>query len=375
MRITRVETIQAPEHPRLLWMRIHTDAGLTGLGETYVHAESARQVIETVFAREFLLGQDPRNIATIWRALFDRCNYVGWAGAEIRAISAVDIALWDIAGQAAGMPIYQLLGGKCRERIRIYNTCGTQPGYDFLVNPVEYAQSLQDSGITAMKIWPFDRFAAESGVHWIGAQELRQGLEPVRRIREVLGDEMQVAVEFHGHWDLPCAIRIAIALEAYQPMWLEDILQVDNLDAYRQLASQVRAPLAVSERLFTRFQFLPVLQSGIAQVLNPDVEWYGGISEAHKIASLADTFKIPIALHNYGGPLLNVVSAQVSAHIPNAMILETGRDLLANWQDGILEQPIRVEGGWMDLPEGNGLGNRLSERYLARQDLSVRVIE
>jgi galactonate dehydratase len=375
MKITRIETIQAPEHPRILWVRIHTDEGITGLGETYVHVEPVRSVIETVFAAEFLLGKDPFQIESIWKSLFDRCNYVGWAGAEIRAISAIDIALWDILGQAAGMPIYQLLGGKSRDRIRIYNTCGGEIGLDFLINPVEYACSLLESGITAMKIWPFDQLATESGGHYISVDGLRKGVEPIKRIREELGEKMEVAIEFHGHWDLPSAIRIGRALEDYQPMWLEDMMQVENLDAYRRLQQAVRTPLVISERLYTRYQFLPLLQQGIAQIINPDVEWCGGVTEVHKIASMADTYRIPVALHNYGGPILNVVSAQVAANIPNTMILETGRDLLALWTDDIIEYPIRIEGGFLCLPEENGVGNRLSKKFLERDDLLTHVIE
>jgi galactonate dehydratase len=280
-----------------------------------------------------------------------------------------------ILGQAAGMPIYQLLGGKSRDRIRIYNTCGGEIGLDFLINPVEYACSLLESGITAMKIWPFDQLATESGGHYISVDGLRKGVEPIKRIREELGEKMEVAIEFHGHWDLPSAIRIGRALEDYQPMWLEDMMQVENLDAYRRLQQAVRTPLVISERLYTRYQFLPLLQQGIAQIINPDVEWCGGVTEVHKIASMADTYRIPVALHNYGGPILNVVSAQVAANIPNTMILETGRDLLALWTDDIIEYPIRIEGGFLCLPEENGVGNRLSKKFLERDDLLTHVIE
>lgn len=366
MKITCVETIQSPDHPRLLWVRLHTNEGIIGLGETYVHPEPAREVVLNVFAEEFLLGKDPRQIEAIWRSLFDRVNFVGWAGAEIRALSAVDIALWDILGQISGQPIYQLLGGKSRDAIRVYNTCGGEPGLDFRVNPVEYAHSLLEDGITAMKIWPFDTLAVASGGHFISAADLRKGLEPVRLIREALGDAIDIALEFHGYWDLPCAIKIAQAADEYQLMWLEDMMQVDFLSAFRQLARAVRTPLVISERLYTRYQFLPLLQEGLAQVVNPDVEWCGGITEAHKIAALADTFRIPVALHNYGGPLLNVVSAHVAGNIPNTMILETGRDLLALWKRDVLEKPIVIHNGFMNLPEGSGLGNRLSEAFLSR---------
>jgi L-alanine-DL-glutamate epimerase-like enolase superfamily enzyme len=183
MKITKVETIMLPENPRYLWVRIHTDEGLVGLGETYVHAEPVKAIVEDVFAREFLLGKDALQIEAIWRSLFDRVNYVGWAGAEIRAISAIDIALWDILGQACAQPLYQLLGGACRKLIPVYNTCGGEPGFDFLVNPVDYAADLLASGICALKIWPFDRFAEANGGHLISLPELKKAIQPIHMIR------------------------------------------------------------------------------------------------------------------------------------------------------------------------------------------------
>lgn len=374
MKITAVETIQAPELMRFLWVRIHTDEGIMGIGETYVHAEAARAAIETIFAREFLLGKNPLDIQSIWKSLFDRCNYVGWAGAEIRAISAVDIALWDILGQVSGQPLWQLLGGMCRDRIPIYNTCAGEPGLDFNVNADDYACDLLASGITAMKIWPFDRFSQSSGGHAIDRNDLQKALEPIEKIRNAVGYQVDVALEFHGMWNLPCALRIASAVEQYNPMWLEDIMQVDNLDALARFSRAVKIPLVASERLYHRRQFLPLLQAGIPQYVNPDVEWCGGVTEVMKIASMADTFEIPVALHNYGGPLLNVVSAHVSAALPNVAILETGRDLIKKWNDGILAQPIIIHNGRMGLPVGSGLGNRLSNGFLSRMDLIRNVV-
>jgi L-alanine-DL-glutamate epimerase-like enolase superfamily enzyme len=369
VRITQVETLYLTNEPRWLWILIHTDAGLVGLGETYVHVEPVKEVIEHIFAREFLIGREALSIEAIWRDLFNRVNYVGWGGAEIRAISAVDIALWDLLGQASGQPIYQLLGGACRERIRVYNTCGHEPGFDFMTNPDDLAADLLASGTRAMKIWPFDALAAASGGHYLSLPELKQGLVPLERIRQAVGDQIDIAVEFHGHWDVNCALRIAHALEALNVMWLEDLVQADNLEALEQLRRGTRLPLAVSERLYTRYQFLPLLQRGIPQVINPDVEWCGGITEARKIAALADTFQTPVAFHNYGGPVLNFATAHVAASIPNLMILETGRDLIARWTDDFITAQPQIVDGHLMLPQGAGLGVRLSERVLQHPNL------
>lgn len=375
MRVTKIETLQLPELARYLWVRIHADDGPIGLGETYIHAEAARAMIEKVYAPEFLLGKDPLQIEAHWRAMFERSSYAGWAGAEMRAISAIDIALWDLLGQHARQPIYQLLGGECRPRLKIYNTCGPGERFNFHENPIELAQDLLDCGIRAMKIYPFDRFAPESAGQLITLQQLETAITPIRRIRQHFGNAIEIALEFHGHWNLPSAQRIAQALEPYQPLWLEDLMNPDDLDAYEILARQTAIPLIMSERLMTRFQFLPVLQRGLAQIANPDVEWCGGISEAKKIATLAETFHVPVAFHNYGGPILNFASAHVAASLPNFMILETGRDLLKRWSEEFLTEPIRISDGSMSLPEGPGLGTALSPALLQRDDLLLTVIQ
>lgn len=375
MRITKIETIQLPELTRYLWVRIHTDEGLIGLGETYIHAEAARAMIENVYAPEFLLGKDPLHIEAHWRAMFERSSFVGWAGAEMRAISAIDIALWDLLGQHTRQPIYQLLGGECRPRLKIYNTCGPGERFDFHKNPIELAQDLLDSGIRAMKIYPFDPFASQSEGQMITFEDLEAAITPIRKIREHFGNAIEIAIEFHGHWNLPSAQRIAHALEEYQILWLEDLMNPDHLDAYETLVRQTRAPLIMSERLMTRFQFLPILQRGLAQIINPDIEWCGGISEAKKIATLAETYHVPVAFHNYGGPILSFASAHVAASLPNFMILETGRDLLEKWTAEFVTESIRISDGHMSIPKGPGLGTSLSPALLSREDLILKVIQ
>ena len=215
MKITRVETIRLSRGIRVhagaigwLWVRIHTDAGLAGLGETYPHPASEQAVIIDRLAPK-LIGQDPLAIEKIWADLFLEVSYSGWAGAEMRALSAVDLALWDLAGQAAGLSICQMLGGPCRARIPVYNTCYDH--LDFLTQPVELAGSLLDSGIRAMKIWPFDPIAKETGGQRISAEQIRRGLAGLEAIRARYGDSIDVAMEFHGYWNLPCAIEIGRA--------------------------------------------------------------------------------------------------------------------------------------------------------------------
>jgi L-alanine-DL-glutamate epimerase-like enolase superfamily enzyme len=378
MKITAVETIYLSRGVTVhagpiqwLWVRIHTDTGLVGFGETYPWPEAEAAVVRRALA-PVLLGRDPFEIEKLWADMFLAISYSGWAGAEIRAISAVDMALWDLAGKAAGMPVYQLLGGKSRDAIRTYNTC-----YDhisFMQEPVRLAQSLFDSGITAMKIWPFDEVARETRGQYITAEGMRRGLEPLRKIKAEFGDDMDVAMEFHGFWNLPCAIQIAQACEEYEPMWLEEMLPQDNIAVYAELASETSLPLCLSERLMTRWGYREVMESGAARIIMPDISWCGGITEAKKIASTAETALRPIAPHNCGGPVLHAASLHLAANVTNLYILETVRRHYGEEYRGIVNNTYEARAGQMPVPGGPGLGVELSEQTLARPDATIERI-
>ena len=372
MKITKIETLRLQRGVTVhagpiqwLWVLIHTDTGLSGLGETYPHPAAEEPVVHSSLAPR-LLGQDPSRIDRLWASMFDAISYSGWAGAEMRAISAIDMALWDLAGKAAGLPVYQLLGGASRDRIRTYNTC-----YDhlsFLTEPVELAASLLAEGISAMKIWPLDPVAKETGGHSISAEQLRRGLEPLRLIKKELGDRMDVAMEFHGYWNLPCAIRIARACEEYEPMWLEEMLPQDNLAAYRELASATRLPLTISERLMTRWQYRELLGNQAASTVMPDISWVGGISEARKIANMAETWYLPVAPHNCGGPVLHAASLHLAANLTNLQIVESVRRHYADEYRELVGPLPAPQEGHFALPAGPGLGISLNPALFARPD-------
>jgi galactonate dehydratase len=377
VKITAIETIHLSRGVTVhagpiqwLWVRIHTDEGLVGLGETYPNAESEKAIVHTRLA-PVLLGRDPSEIDLLWTDMFRNLNYSGWAGAEMRAISAVDIALWDLAGKVAGQPIYKLLGGASRQSIRLYNTCYDH--VDFMKEPVRLAQELLDSNIKAMKIWPFDAVARETYGNHVTPAQIRQSAEPLRLIREKFGDSMAVAMEFHGFWTLPCAIQIAQALEPLTPMWLEEMLPQDNLASYAELAKATRLPLCLSERLMTRWGFREVFENRAARVIMPDISWCGGISEAKKIATMAETYYLPIAPHNCGGPVLHFATAHLSANVPNLYIMESVRRHYLDEYQGVLTQSL-VPGkdGYLPLPPGPGLGVELSEDVLKRKDAMIQ---
>ena len=377
MKITAVETIYVPRGVTVhvgaityLWVRIHTDEGIIGLGETYPNAEAEAAIVHSRLAA-VLLGKDPSTIDRLWADMFLAVSYSGWAGAEMRAISAVDIALWDLAGKAAGQPIYKILGGALRPSMRIYNTCYDR--VDFTNEPCKLAGELLDSKVKAMKIWPFDPIARETGGNHISAEQLRQAIEPLRLIREKYGDSIDVAIEFHGFWNLPCAKKIAAALEPYKPMWLEEMLPQDNLAAYAELARSTDIPLCLSERLMTRWGFRELLENRAASIIMPDIAWCGGISEAKKIATMAETYYLPIAPHNCGGPILHFATAHVSANVTNFFIMESVRRHYNEEYDGLVTRKLLPQAnGEMGLPPGPGLGVELSPEVLARKDAVVR---
>jgi L-alanine-DL-glutamate epimerase-like enolase superfamily enzyme len=377
MKITAVETIYLPHGITVhagaityLWVRIHTDAGIIGLGETYPNAEVEAAIVHSRLAAA-LLGKDPTAIDRLWADMFLAVSYSGWGGAEMRAMSAVDIALWDLMGKVTDQPIYKLLGGASRPSIRIYNTCYDR--VDFTREPVRLAEELLASNVRAMKIWPFDPIAKETGGNHISAEQLKRAIEPLRLIREEFGDSIDVAIEFHGFWNLPSAIRIAAALEPYKPMWLEEVLPQDNLAAYAELARSTPIPLCLSERLMTRWGFRELLENRAASVIMPDIAWCGGISECKKIASMSETYYLPIAPHNCGGPVLHFATAHVSANVTNLFIMESVRRHYREEYEGLVTDTLMPgPNGELPMPPGPGLGVELSAAVLTNRDAVVK---
>jgi L-alanine-DL-glutamate epimerase-like enolase superfamily enzyme len=240
---------------------------------------------------------------------------------------------------------------------------------------VKLARSLLDSGIRAMKIWPFDPIARETRGQYITRAQMRDGIEPLRLIKQEFGEDMDVAMEFHGFWNLHCAIQIAQECEQYSPMWLEEMLPQDNLAAYGELAAATSLPLCVSERLMTRWAFRELLDNGAARIVMPDISWCGGISEARKIATAAETQYRPIAPHNCGGPLLHAASLHLAANVTNLYILESVRRHYADEYRGLVTKDYVARDGVFGLPDGPGLGVELSQETLARPDATFCRIE
>ncbi len=397
MKVTGIRTLRLGEFPNLLWLVVETDEGLTGLGETFFGAQAVEAYVHESIA-PYLLGQDPLRIDAHAKALY---GYVGYrsSGVEMRGNSALDIALWDILGKAAGMPVYQLLGGASRERIRVYNTCAgyryvrarprqevgnwgiaedlSEGPYEdldaFLYRADELALSLLEQGVTAMKIWPFDPYAEATGGQDITLSDLDKALEPFRKIRDAVGDRMEIMVEFHSLWNLPAARRIAQALEPFKPYWYEDPLKGDNLDALARFASETRVPVTISETLSTRWSFREAFEAGAAGIAMLDLSWCGGLSEAKKIATMAEAYQLPVAPHDCTGPVVLTASTHLSINLPNAFIQETVRAFYTGWYTELLTALPDVTDGTIAPPPGPGLGTDLLPDLWDRPDAVVRV--
>jgi galactonate dehydratase len=395
VKITRIDTLQIQEFSTLLFVQVHTDTGLIGLGETLYGPNEVAAFIHAQ-AAPYLLGKDPLEIEKHWVEIFRMGRALLTRSTEIRALSALDIALWDIFGQVTGMPIYQLLGGKVRDRIQVYNTCAgfrygpsvtqrllpgqvqlsTEGRYEdfdaFMHRADELALSLYEEGYRAMKIWPFDQFAVKSNGQYISLEDLDRGVEPFRKIRNAVGDKMEIMVELHSLWNLPSAIRIAKALEEIRPMWYEDPLRMDNLDALSQFKASTHIPTCASETVATRWAFREMLERHAVSIVMLDVAWTGGISEARKIANLAEVHHLPFAPHDCTGPVTLMASVHLCMHGPNAMYQEVVRAFNHGWYPRLVTALPRVEAGFVYAPEGAGLGMALRPEVLERQDVVLR---
>ncbi len=380
MRISKIETIRVNERPNLLWLHVHTDEGITGLGETFFGAGAVEAYIHETLA-PLIIGEDPLRIEYLARKVE---GYLGWrsTGAEARGNSAFDIALWDLWGKSTGQPVAQLLGGFTRDSIRTYNTCagndyiknnegqttknyglGADDRYDdlngFLNRADDLAQSLLEEGITAMKIWPFDAAAeANEGSH-ISAEELKLALSPFEKIRRAVGDQMDIMVEFHSMWQLTPAIRIARALQPYQTYWHEDPIRMDNFAALSRYAQESPAPVCASETLNGIGAFRDLLAAQAAGVVMLDLSWCGGLTAARKIAAMAEAEKLPVAPHDCTGPVVLAASTHLSLSAPNALIQESVRAFYKGWYAEIVTCLPEVKNGQISVSRSPGLGMEL----------------
>lgn len=392
--VTCLRTLRIDERPNLLWVEIETDEGLTGLGEAFRGTLAVEGALHQLVG-PWLVGRDARHIEAVSRHLLNPYVGFGASSAEVRAASAVDIALWDLAGQRHGIPMHEALGGAARQQIQVYNTCA---GYDYnsrgerrvagsapevprgpYDDQVAFAQeagvlaeSLLAEGYGAMKIWPFDVFA-ESGGHAITLADLKRGLAPFEKIRRAVGDRIEVMCELHSMWSAPAAARICQALEPYGVFWAEDpIAKMDNVAALADLRRRTRTPICASETLGGKVAFRDLLAADAVDIVMLDLSWCGGLTEARKISALAEAYAKPLAPHDCTGPVALMAGLHLALHAPTAIYQEVVRATLATWYRELVTGLPTIVGGIAQAPTRPGLGTALIPDLRRRPDATVR---
>ena len=395
MKITAIKTYRLKEFSNVLWIHVETDAGIVGLGETFYGAGAVEAHIHETLS-ERLLGKDPLHIEALHKEMVSLPMAQSSTGAEYRAASAIDIALWDIFGKVCNQPVHQMLGGLCWEKIRIYNTCagyryvrtnnikpvsnwnlGAAEGpYEdldgFMNRPAQLAENLLESGITAMKIWPFDPAAVETRGQYITTPQMKKAIKPFEEIRKAVGDEIDIMVEFHSQWNLPTAKNIAKELEQFNPTWYEDPIRMNSPQALAEFAASTSVWTCASETLGSRWPYKDMLDRDATHVVMVDLCWTGGLTEGRKIASLAETWHRPFAPHDCIGPVGFVAAIHMSFSQPNTLIQESVRAFYRGWYTELVTVVPKIENGFVYPMEGPGLGVELLPTFFKRSDLSVR---
>jgi galactonate dehydratase len=344
MKITKLETFLVK--PRWLFLKVHTDAGLVGLGEPILEGR-ARTCAEAVKEIEpYLIGKDPRMVVHHWQAIYRHAFYRG-GPILTSALSGIDQALWDIKGKALGVPVHELLGGPTRRRVRVYAHASTP----------EKIKELIGRGFTAFKTMPAKRRPSR---YVESPAEVRHAAESFAELRKTAGDDVDIAIDFHGATSPALAKVLIKALEPYAPMFIEEPINCQNHDVMAEIARSTHLPIATGERVFTKWGFREVLEKRAATILQPDLCHAGGLTECRLIAGMAEAYYAAIAPHNPLGPISLAAGIQLAASIPNFLCQEQ-----ASLGEGYLKKPFTVNKGYVDVPAGPGLGIELDEHALA----------
>jgi len=360
-----------------LFVKIETDQGITGWGESGIQARgSGPAMVEAVkLASESLIGENAADIERLWHKIYRTFSYLGSRGFGTSLVAGFDIALWDIKGKAAGMPVYDLLGGQFRDPVRLY--CNVW--FQGCETPEEYAVAAQknliDLGHEACKLDPFKEMLPYHTMYQDGqiseAGE-QQGYDIVAAVREVVGPKFEILIDAHGHYNVPTAIRLANNLfEQSNIGWFEEPLPPEGTKALKQVRDKTNAPICIGERLFTRWDFLQVFETGVADYIMPDTVWTGGISEIKKIATMAEAYYIPISPHVVpGGPIELIAAAHVMSTVPNFYRLEHAQSLIPA-HNNLLQEPYVIKDGAIHLTDKPGLGFDLDEEKVVASSINL----
>ncbi|HEX2035523.1 MAG TPA: mandelate racemase/muconate lactonizing enzyme family protein [Chloroflexota bacterium] len=367
VKIADVTAYQLPgsRYPWVM-LRLTAENGLHGIGQVSSGPNSAVVAAAASKLGPLLVGEDASRIDYLWHKLYAAFNSLGSLGFVSALISGVDIALWDLRGKALGLPIYQLLGGAFRERLLLYSNgwfAGCQTAEDF----GRAAKRTVDAGHTALKLDPFRHHRRDFqkwGAGYDPADEL-EAEQIVAAIRDSVGPGVEILIDAHGRWDVPTAVRLANRLAPYRIGWFEEPVPPENSDALRQFRERAGVPVCVGERLYTRWQFRPVLEGKLAEYIMPDVIRTGGISELRKIATMAEAFFVPVSPHDATGPITLIAGAQTMMATSNFYRLEIAYSELERYNQA-MEPAFDIRDGYFYVSERPGLGHDLREDYLAQ---------
>lgn len=358
MQISNISTIAtAGGHANWLFVKVETDSGITGWGEASLENREVSVQTEISELAEGLCGRDPLQIEKIW---VDIHRGAFWSGGAVSmsALSGIDQALWDIKGKALGVPVYELLGGKVRDRLRAYANSWFEIGSD----PQKYAQdalAMVELGFDALKWDPF------TGATQMLSREVEEAaFENIATVRDAVGPDVDLCIEAHGRFNVVSAVRVGRRLEEFDPFFYEEPILHDNPDAMAEVARAVRVPIACGERLLSRWDFRPLLERNCVRIIQPDICHAGGISELKKIATMAETYYVGVQPHNAGGPLSTLSSIHLDASTPNFAIQEFFEPYRARYNQ-LLTHPIEVEQGRLVVPDRPGLGADIDESAAA----------
>jgi galactonate dehydratase len=345
-----------------LFVKVLTDEHLYGVGEAYrVGPDEATEKVIHDF-RQWLVGRDPTQIERLWRLMYNGSRFPG--GSVVNAaISGIETALWDLKGKIHNVPVYQLLGGRCRDRVRVYLGIGG-------ATPREVADDAQRAvgrGFTAVKMGP--QPPGSELMPW--GKVLRETAQRVEAVRMAVGEEIDIALDPHAQIFEPVrALEMAEVVRPYRPMFFEEPLRPENIDALADLRRKAQIPIATGEMLYTKYEFRDLLAAGAADIVQPDLLLCGGLLEAKKIAAMAEANYVTVAPHNPLGPVSTAVAAQFAAATPNLSILEYRIDSEGPARDLVL-QPFKFADGYLEVPDTAGLGIELNEKEFAGRPMQA----
>ena len=339
-------------------VKLETDSGLVGWGEaTLGWKEPAVRELILDYSRRYLAGMSPFDIEDLWFKLYQiehNCGPVMYS-----AMAGLEMAMWDVVGKACGQPVYNLVGGKARDRVRVYANGWYHHGGDEH-ELTDRAQQVMARGYSALKFDPFGPGGRE-----IGRDELKRAAGQVEAVRRAIGDEPDILLEFHGRFSPIMALEAMRAMVPYSPTWCEEPVPAHNNEAMAQVVAAAPLRVATGEHIYARFGFLDLLQRKAAHVVQPDIVYCGGFLETKKVAALAEAQYVSVAPHNCDGPLKTMIGVHLCANIPNFMILETFEDYDVPWRCDLTPGAPRVKNGFYDVPTGPGWGIDIDEGVIA----------